>query len=57
MAQKQQENKGGGRGTSFDIAVLCVVFSKGRFFVFFVFFIDESLSISRERFNSILANE
>ena len=35
MVQKQQENKGGGRGTSFDIAVLCVVFSKGRFFLFF----------------------
>ena len=57
MAQKQQENKGSGRGTSFDIAVLCVVFSKGRFFLFFFFFIDKSLSISRERFNNILANE
>ena len=56
MAQKQQENKGGGQGTSFDIAVLCVVFSKGRFFLFF-FFIDKSLSISQERFNNILANE
>ena len=30
VAQKQQENKDGGQGMSFDVAVICVVFNEGR---------------------------